>query len=44
LLVQFVFLDVEEFDFLVDPVFFSGFQGVGALSVVTVDFDRDIVW
>jgi hypothetical protein len=44
LLVQFVFLEVEEFDFLVDPVFCSGFQGVGALSIVSIDFDRDIVW
>jgi hypothetical protein len=44
LLVQFVFLEVEEFDFLVDPVFCIGFQSVGTLSVVSIDFDGDIVW
>ena len=36
--------NVEEFDFLVDPVECSGFQDVGALSVVTIDSDGDVVW
>ena len=45
LLIQFVFFfDVEEFNFLFDPVFCSGFQGTGALSVIIVDFDGDVVW
>ena len=29
---------------MVDPVFCSGFQGIGSLSVVTIDFDGDVVW
>jgi len=28
----------------IDPVVCSGFQGIGALSVVTIDSDGDIVW
>ena len=40
----FVFLHVEKFNFVVNPVFCSSFQGTGALSVVTIDFDGDVFW
>jgi hypothetical protein len=41
---SFFSLDEEEFNFLVDPVFCSGFQSIGALSVVNIHFDGDVIW